>query len=77
MLDRAALGYDLEDIEMLIVAGVVTEFDMKLALEAFKTRLRFEDEHEQRKISWELVKVLDSFIASSFIRDKSIKGIMK
>lgn len=70
MLDRAALGYDLEDIETLIVAGFVTESDMKLALEAFKTRIRFEDEHEQRKMSWDLVKVLDSFIASSFIHEK-------
>ncbi len=58
ILDRPEEGKDLQDIEALIKAKVVTHNDLEAAIKAFEDNIRFEDDIELRTVSWELVSLL-------------------
>lgn len=66
ILDRPEEGKDLQDIEALIEAGVVTRTDFENAISAFDDNIRFEDDRDLRKISRELISMLRLFAASAF-----------
>lgn len=66
ILDRADEGKDLQDIENLIRAKVVTKEDLEEAIDTFEYEIRFESDSATRKNSWEIVKYLRTFSENSF-----------
>ena len=66
MLDRPEEGKDLQDIEDLIKAGVVSRAEIEAALTTFENDIRYETDGEIMKASWVLVKILKQFISDSF-----------
>ena len=58
ILDRPAAGKDLQDIESLLVAGVVRKSDFDKALEMFKDNIRFEPSKKTQSLSRDILKVL-------------------
>jgi hypothetical protein len=68
ILDRADEGKDLQDIENLIFAKVVTKEDLNDAIDTFEHEIRYENDSTTRKNSWEIVKFLRTFSESTFGR---------
>jgi len=66
ILDRADEGKDLQDIENLIRAKVVTKEDLKEAIDTFEYEIRYEGDSATRKNSWELVRYLRTFSENAF-----------
>lgn len=66
LVDRPGVTKDLEDIDTLIDAGVISRDEFQKALESFKNRIRFENESEFRKRSWAVEKMLSAMLNEKF-----------
>jgi len=62
MLDRPEDPKDLDYIETLLDTRIITPKEFQEALDAFKERIRFEDEKDTRDLSRILAKALQGFI---------------
>ena len=68
MLDRADEGHDLADVENLINAQLVKIEDLEKAIATFEFEIRFEEDSDVRKDSWELAKSLRKFMLDAFAK---------
>jgi|GEM_PF-3711314 len=56
----------LPQIDSLIDGGVINKNDFQMALEDFRSRIRFEEESEFRKRAWAVEKMLSSKVEHKF-----------